>query len=241
MMGARHWSFEERETLRSLRKTNATAIDCAAHLPGRSAYAIRCYAKKIGIPFDNGVYSPEEDEIVRQIWRSEETIKIGLRRLPGRTYSAIKERARFLKLGPKTRSPRGIQGWIRQAIIQALTDNPALTAKELSERVGAVEKSVTTVLNHRHGKDFYISAWGKVGASNYARRWSLGTKRDAVKPARLTTKEVSARKYAARGIRVGRINPFAILTASPPVLRGQTGRIVRNLHDEDSEIDREVA
>ncbi|MDN7654329.1 hypothetical protein QZM62_12830 [Burkholderia multivorans] len=210
-MGGKRWSADEIATLAQIAKEGEPLISQMHRLPGRTWAAARHHAAKNGITFKELTsWSPEDHALLREIYRSNESIKLGVRRLlPHRSYLAAKGEAQRIGLtGTKTRTGRTGYSWIERALEDALAGGNCLTVKQLARKTGASLNAVGKVLAKLRGQKFRVAEWASVGG---AAIWALGSGPDAPRRPRRTPSEV-CRAYRERSrIRSGRVDPFASL------------------------------
>lgn len=210
-MGGRRWSDDEIATMARIAAAGETLISQMHRLPGRTWAAARIVASREGIVFKDSVtWSADEQARLRKIYRSNESIKLGVRRLlPGRSYLAAKGEAQRLGLsGTKPRTGRTGYSWIERALEAALADGSRMTAKQLAAITGASINAIGKVLAKNRGTKFRVADWSHAGA---AALWELGSGPDAPRRARRTSAEACRAYRQRQRIRAGHVDPFATL------------------------------
>jgi hypothetical protein len=135
-------------------------------------------------------WSPEEKEIVREIWRGTEPVKSAMHRLPGRTSKQIDDQAQRLGLDPK---PKVSLGWGR--IKAVLADGVARTTNELAALAFLSAQQTKDILfRAMEGNEAHIHSWPlpEAGGMRQA-KYRLGAGVSAPKPEPLTKREMQAR------------------------------------------------
>ncbi|RQZ17251.1 hypothetical protein DIE15_12315 [Burkholderia sp. Bp9031] len=210
-MGGKRWSDDEIATMKQIAESGETLLSQMHRLPGRTWAAARLYASKEGIAFKESVsWSADEQARLRKIYSSNESIKLGVRRLlPHRSYLAAKGEAQRLGLsGTKTRTGRTGYSWIERAIEDVLANGGRMTVKQLATRTGGSINAIGKVLAKNRGTKFRVADWERVGG---AAVWELGSGPDAPRrPPRTAADACRAFRERSR-IRAGRVDPFASL------------------------------
>ncbi|NPT38563.1 hypothetical protein [Paraburkholderia xenovorans] len=212
-MGGRKWGEEESKILADIAKEGRTLITQMHRLPGRSYDAAKVHASRHGIALsESSTWSPDERAILRRIYGSNESIKVGVRRLlPHRGYLAAKGEAQRLGLsGTKARRGRDGYSWVEGAITAILEDGGRMTVKQLAAATGAAPNSADWALNRKRGKKFRVGDWTRTSIhGDWAALWELGYGEDAPRPPRKTSSQ-SAREWRDRQrLCGGQANPFA--------------------------------
>jgi hypothetical protein len=214
-MGGRKWSNEENNVLADIAKQGLTLITQMHRLPGRSYDAAKVHASRVGVALSDGaVWSPAERATLRRIYRSNESIKVGVKRLlPHRGYLAAKGEAQRIGLsGTKSRAGREGYSWVEAAIIAILDDGGRMTVKQLAAATGASAHATDTALNRQHGKKFRVGDWSRSSIrGNWAALWELGSGDDAPRPPRKTSSQSSRECRHRMNTLGGASNPFATL------------------------------
>jgi hypothetical protein len=214
-MGGKRWSEAEKAAIAQMAKEGVFLIDGMDRLPGRTYDSARIYASKLGIAMKDAiVWTEEERAILRQIYRSKESIKVGMSKLlPHRGYIAAKGEASRLGLcGTKKRRGRTGYSWVERAVEQSLERHELLTVEDLVAKTGASVSSIGRALQRLHGKKAHIGGWARPnGIGDYAARWEAGGGPDAPRPPRKTAREACRDFRKKQQIRAGRVDPFATL------------------------------
>lgn len=209
-MGGRRWTTEEIATMAQIAKEGVPLISQMHRLPGRTWAAARLYASKEGIAFKESTsWSAEEQALLGKIYRGNESIKLGVRRLlPHRSYLAAKGEAQRLGLsGTKPRTGRTGYSWIERALEDALAAGARLTVKQLAKKTGGSINAIGKVLAGQRGKKFRVADWARGGAAI----WELGSGPDAPRRAARSAAD-ACRAYRERSrLRAGHVDPFASL------------------------------
>ncbi|MFM0243801.1 hypothetical protein [Paraburkholderia sediminicola] len=212
-MGGKRWSDEENAVLADISREQLTLVSQMHRLPGRNWDAARNQASRIGVTFgDARAWTPQERALLKRIYASNESIKVGVRRhLPDRTYITAKGEAQRMGLtGTKTRRGRAGYSWVEIAIEAALQDGRRLSANQLQERTGACKGGILKLLAKHHGKKFRIGDWMRsFSVGRYTALWELGSEPDAPRPASKTSTECCRTWRERKKARAGQINPFA--------------------------------
>jgi hypothetical protein len=214
-MGGKRWSEAEKAVIAQMAKEGIFLIDGMDRLPGRTYDSARIVASKLKIAMKDAVaWTDEEREALRQIYRSKESIKVGMaKHLPNRGYIAAKGEAQRMGLtGTKKRRGRTGYSWVERAVEQALERNDLLAVDELVEKTGASISSIGRALQRMHGKKAHIGGWTRPhGNGDYAARWAIGGGADTPRPPRKTAREACRDFRKKQQIRAGRMDPFATL------------------------------
>lgn len=152
-------------------------------------------------------FSRSEKRIIREIKASGQSVKSQMHRLPGRTFYGIQKAVAAVK-GTKK---RGVTSWIWPAVVSILRDEPDLSVREISARIGCTSRQVTTLVNEHRGHSVFVSSWA-VHCRTLCAKWSLGNQKDATKPEKQTVEErrEKARARHRRHVARQQSNPFAI-------------------------------
>jgi len=135
-------------------------------------------------------WSPEEEEIVREIWCGTEQVKSVMHRLPGRSEKQIACHANRMGLEPK---PRVSLGWLR--IKAVLADGKPRTAIELG-KLACLSTQQTRIILFRakDDREAYIASWMRSDAGGMSHaEYALGAGTSIPKPKPLTKKEMIGR------------------------------------------------
>lgn len=214
-MGNKRWSPVEKAAIAQIAKEGVHLIDSMDRLPNRTYEAAKIYASKHGIKFgSNAPWTEEERALLRQIYRSKESIKVGVHRLlPNRGYISAKGEAQTLGLaGTKKRTGRTGLSWVERAVENLLEQSDLLTNREIVQKTGASISSIDRALRRMHGKKAHIGGWTRpFGNGDYAARWAIGGGADAPRPPRKTVRDACRTYRIKQQIRAGHIDPFATL------------------------------
>lgn len=214
-MGGKRWTEAEKSAIKKMAEEGVFLIDGMDRLPGRTYDAARIEASKLGIAMKDAIaWTDEERDILRQIYRSKESIKVGMSKLlPNRGYIAAKGEAQRMGLtGTKKRKGRTGYSWVEGAVERALEGNDLLDVDELVEKTGASISSIGRALKRLHGKKAHIGGWARpYGNGDYAARLAIGGGPDARRPPRKTAREACRDFRKKQQIRAGRVDPFATL------------------------------
>lgn len=212
---AKRWADEENATIEAIAKEGLTLISQMHRLPGRTWNAAKIQASRLDVSISAAVvWTPRDREKLHRIYASNESIKVGLRRLlPHRSYLAAKGEAQRLGLtGTKTRLGRTGYSWVERAIESVLEDGQRLTVKQLAAKTGASINAIDKIVAKLRGKKFRVGDWTRAaGVGNWAGMWELGAGPDAPRPPRKTATECCRTSRERQRIRAGQINPFASL------------------------------
>ncbi len=239
-MGARHWTAEEDEALRSLWHADGTIKSHIHLIPGRSIEGVRARAGVLGLGARHRPivpWSPEEDAILRDIWASNGSLKSHLHRLPGRTWRGALVRASAIGLKARNAKQRAdCYSWVEEEIDRVLADGIARTVKDIASETVASAVRIQQVLRARHSAKYRIAAWVRTRPTgSWWPKWVIGTDADTPKPAVKNPNETARAWRARKRIREGRINPFALLTGDVSVVQTVKGRVIKHLHDDELE------
>ena len=225
-MNGRAWTKEEDTILRDAFERGVLIAEIA-QMCGRTVESVKCHATRLGIMHKGFVpWTPEEDEILREIWMAPLTVKAGLHRLPGRSYEGAKQRAKRLGYGAKVASAVGTRSYALRALI-AMLDGVSMTAKEIAAATGMDEGNIYDTLMRWRGVEFRISAWERVDRHHFARKWTLGAEEDAPKPAPREMKELHKNYRERKRIAKGIFNPFAAAAGMIEPPKAPSGRVFK--------------
>lgn len=108
------------------------------------------------------LWTPAEDAILSELWKSDRPLKEGLHKLPGRTHRASIARGYALGLGIRTIKRDYSPTW--EAIKAALGGNKRMTTKQLATATGASLRAVTQQLADRRGTEVRVAKYSKDNA-----------------------------------------------------------------------------
>lgn len=131
-------------------------------------------------------WSDEDKAILREIWKSTESIQSQVHRLPGRTAEHLRQKAKDLGL---ERKPRSAPGWKR--IRDTLAGGRIMTIQDLAEAVHLSTQQVRELLDAAVERgDAHIFDWVRVSRNGHAqKRFKLGSGKNAKAPAHFTHAE----------------------------------------------------
>lgn len=215
-MGGKRWSQAEDAVLAAIVKEGLSLISQMHRLPGRSHAAAKNYASKMDMLLSGATaWTPEEQSILRKIYRGKESIKLGVSRLlPNRSYLAAKGEAQRLGLsGTKKRVGRTGYSWVERAIETVLdATSEQLSTKQLAEKTGASINAISKILAKQRGKKFRVGAWTRTGnVGDWTGMWELGKGPDAPRPPRRSNTQNCRNYRRKQQIRAGHVNPFATI------------------------------
>lgn len=192
-------------------------------------------------------WSPEEDGIVARIWASSKPLKECLDELPGRTYDAVIRRACNLGLGKRENAPKG-QSQIAWKLIEAELMKAPGDRFEIARRARLHAATVHRYIECNRDKVHVIDWTHRHNAGPFLPVYAYGPGEDLPIPEKQSKvqigRRVRERKKIARvlaGETVKVINPFAAAAGFISAPTGKAGRVIKHLHDDDSERDMEQA
>ncbi|MBB3010690.1 hypothetical protein [Cupriavidus alkaliphilus] len=139
-------------------------------------------------------WTRKEVATLRANWHNGLPIKQWMNELPGRSYSAIMQRAHELELGPRGRC-FAVPPTTWTLIQRLLSDGVARTVNAIAAAVGCSGRHVYTTLERYHGAETRIAGWAprtRNGGDKPA-MWALGSGPDARKPRPLSPTEATRR------------------------------------------------
>ncbi|MGY6240556.1 hypothetical protein ACW910_24240 (plasmid) [Burkholderia ambifaria] len=238
MMGKRTWTDKQICTLRD-EFSKGTSIKTCAEILGKSLFSVKAYASRHDIP--HASYSPwttKEDRILREIWTSPVSIKEGLRRLPGRTYDAVRVRAEMrLNLGSKTPAKKGSKSFVMARIRSLIEKNGPMTVDEMAKESGMPRKGIQSILKSNRGTEAHIVGWKRIDSNHHAALFDLGAGEDAPRPAPKTPDKYWTTYKQKKNISTGKINPFEVAAGLVKPTDSAAGHVYSqdmtiHLHDE---------
>lgn len=214
-MGGKRWTEEEHAVLRKLAEDGLPLIHNMDRLPARTYDGARVHASKKGIVLSECIFwAAWEQERLREIYRSNESIKVGLKRhLPHRSYLAAKGEAQRLGLmGTKKRIGSKGRSWVLRAIELQLADYKQMTIPELVVATNASISAVFQTLNAVRGKKVRVCRWTRrSNVGDWMAVWELGSGADEPRPPRKSPLASQRDWKARKRIRAGHFDPFAAL------------------------------
>jgi len=212
------YSDDEMKALAEISKQKLVLKNHMHHFPGRSYEALKEKCQRMGILVIRvDGWTEEDDEVLREIYQSNSTIKASLgKRLPRHSYTAAKTRARILGLaGSKAPCTDMSKSVIKAAMVNLLSKGQPMTSRTIRMKLGSCRDWVNKILNAGHSTEFYIADWERVGVHGVAPLWLAGNLPDAP---RLPRKDISQskREYKRRQVvKKGEFNPWAQLGVTP--------------------------
>jgi hypothetical protein len=152
-------------------------------------------------------WTGSELKILRDIKKSDRTIKESAHLLPERTLCAIKQ---AMCRVPGDKKARGRTGWVAPAMIRILTDTPNLTNRQLAEVIGCTRNALDSTIRAELGKRIYIADWTRAGTL-WAAQYAIGNLPDAARPAPRTREESYHAQKIARDAIKRASNPFQVI------------------------------
>lgn len=182
-------------------------------------------------------WTDEQNELLRKLWPTGESLKPHLEFFGNRSYTTIISHAhKILGLGPRPKSDRGLPGYAWDMIRAELAKLPG-SAPDLIRRTGLTTAPVCKYLREANpGPDgeIHIIAWRKRLATGGApvAVYAIGPGENEPRPAPYTTSEKWKMKRARRS--AGR-NPFAAAAGMVCAPALTTGRVFIHLTDSPEE------
>lgn len=225
-MGGKAWSEEDEKRLVSAYESGMPIPKIIAMFPNRTAQSVKCYACKIGAKHpEHRPWSPEEEAILAEIWADPRVLKVGMRRLPGRTYDAARVHAKAIGLGDKEAAQKGSRSPFFNDFVSLVKKHGPLTAFELSRLVKTTVRTVHRVMADCHGAEFHIGGWKNERSKNLSIMWAIGPGPDVEKPEPKATLEVYKDYRDRKRIKAGKFDPFASIAGLVTIPQGQRGRV----------------
>lgn len=232
-MGGKAWSKEDEERLVSAYSAGLPVPEIAAMFPTRTFNSVKSHASKLGAEHpDHKPWTPEEDAILAEVWNQPRAIKIGLRRLPGRTYDAARVHAKAIGLGDKASAQKGTRSPYLNGIVKEIKANGPRTSLELSIALSACRRTIQRVLQDCRGTEFHVGEWKLESSKHPSRMWAIGPGKDAPKPVPKTASEAHRDYRLRKRIKSGRFNPFAAAAGFVAAPDGAPGRVYHHLWDD---------
>lgn len=181
-------------------------------------------------------WTAEQEQLLRDIWPTGESIKRHIKALGDRSYTTIISHAKkTLKLPPRPKTARGRLAYAWPLIKAELESGPG-TAPELIARTGLSMAPVCHRLREANpGPDgeIHIIGWRKKSHGGKPTAvYAIGPGENAPIPAPLTTAEKWVKKKTRNA---GAANPFSVAAGFVPVRSTIPGRFIKHLHDDDLE------
>lgn len=181
-------------------------------------------------------WTPEQEELLRAIWPTGESIKRHIKALGDRSYSTVMSHAKkTLKLPPRPKTARGrlAYAWL---LIKAELENGPGTAPELIARTGLTMAPVCHRLREANPGptgEIHIIGWRKKPHGGKPTAiYAIGSGENAPMPAPLTTQEKWIKKKTRKN---SAANPFSVAAGFVAVRSTIPGRFIKNLHDDELE------
>lgn len=231
------WTPDEDATLIAAYKETTNMKKILPRLPGRTAPAIRCRARCLGIKMiDHRMWTEEDIEKVRGICDGRLSIKNAMHLFPGRTYLSVKQAVS--RLGFKKK--KGGYSWVWDSVVRELKIEPGQPGRTLEKKIGACYRQIIDVLyahNRMKERSVFISGW--VRSKNDPRFpgqwvpcWTLGDADDTPKPRPITYDDKKRNKRMTSKMRAKKQNPFAAAAGMVAPSNGSMGRVYVNLIDD---------
>lgn len=242
-MGGKHWSEEDKERLKRAYESRMHPSEIVGLFPGRTERSVVTFASKSGFQNpDRRPWTPKEEKILREIWQQPRILKVGLARLPGRTYDAVRVHAKDIGLGDKLHAQKGTRSPYFNAISAEIRNNGPRTSNELSKILSIPRRTIQGVMKDCRGAEFHVGSWKFEGCKNLSMVWAFGPGPDAPKPAPKSSSEVCRNYDARKKIKLGKFNPFLTAAGLVVVPESKTGRVYsQDMTGESLEVRRKAA
>lgn len=146
----------------------------------------------------NTAWTPEEDATLRIVWRVPGPIKTTVApMLPGRSLSAIGNRASTLGLGKRPPFARQRYSPAWESIEQLLSSRPNLSVWEISRMTGVPRSTVIGCIRGKHRvRAVHVTGHVHEGsAGRWERCWTLGEGKDKEPPKARTVSQRAAAQW----------------------------------------------
>lgn len=236
------YSEEELSALAQIGNNKLVLKDHMHLFPNRSYEALKDKCQSMGLKVLRvDGWTEEDDEILREIYQSNSTIKASLgKRLPRHSYTAAKTRARVLGLaGRKASCTDKSKSVVKMAMVSLLSKGQPMTSKMIAIQLASSRDWVNKILHAGHGTEFYIAERVRVGVHGVAPLWLAGDLPDAPPLPRKDMAQ-SKREYKRRqSLKKGDFNPWVKLGV-PAQMESIPSRIIKqdmtiHRHDEMEE------
>lgn len=156
-------------------------------------------------------WSPEEIEILKEIWKKPGTLKQLIGALPGRTASGAAQYGTKIGLPPRGKLSRARYSWVDDLICRQLQRGVALSAKQLAEAIHCNPNQAWRVLKRGHGTKFYVDSWARTDFKGpWTAKWLAGEEDDAPQPRKKTSTERRRKFDLRKRLIASSGNPFAV-------------------------------
>ena len=231
-MGGKSWSKEDENRLVLAYQAGTPIPQIAAMFPNRTKSSVKTFASKIGVRHpDHRPWTPEEEVVLVEIWTQPRILKVGMNRLPGRTYDAVRVHAKAMGLGDKPTAQKGSRSPFFNSIIGEIKKHGPLTSLELSRLLKVSRRTVQRVLQDCHGVEFHVGDWKNETSKHLSRMWANGPGPDVPKPSPKSALDVHKDYRIRKRIKSGRTNPFAAALGLVETPKGEPGRVYIHLTD----------
>lgn len=157
---------------------------------------------------------------------------------PGRTHSAVIDKAANMKLGPRPVPLKHDYSACWNGILREL-ENGGATSRKLSELVGMCWENAGRLLRKNLKSDdpkVHIAHWVRSRPGGpWVEFWELGQGENADRPKAMTNQQMKAQRRAVERIKAGRSNPFAYMAGLIEAPKGNPGRVFIHLTDSPEE------
>lgn len=181
-------------------------------------------------------WTPEQEQLLRDIWPTGESIKRHIKALGDRSYTKIISHAKkILKLPPRPKTARGRLAYAWPIIKAELERGPG-SAPDLIARTGLSLAAVCNRLREANAGpdgDIHIIGWRKKHHGGKPTAiYAIGPGENAPVPAPFTAAEKCLKQ---RTRKAGAANPFLVAAGSVTVRSTVPGRFIKRLHDDELE------
>lgn len=162
-------------------------------------------------------WTEQEDEIIREIWKSSRPVKEQMHRLPLRTERAILTRAQDLGIVGNRKVERFARSTLLSLIHRDLQAGECLASPDISAKYSCSTKHIGELLGVAHDRgEIHIAEWRRTRvAGPYVAVYAWGNKPDAIKPPPKTKQEYNRRRYLTKRAKQGKLvrNVFGVAIA----------------------------
>lgn len=125
-------------------------------------------------------WTPEEDQIVRKIWASNEPVQFQMHLLPGRTYFAMRHRASVIKC--RKRQP-GPYPQMERNVMKLIRDHGPICAAQMAQMLLCSPQQVDQYVRRLHrAKRIHVGDYVEVHENHLSRCFVAGRGEDLPKP-----------------------------------------------------------
>ncbi|MDR5825851.1 SANT/Myb-like DNA-binding domain-containing protein [Caballeronia sp. LZ043] len=158
-------------------------------------------------------WTPEEDALLREIWKKPGALKWSGDLFPGRTVNAIRFRGHVgLKLPRRAALRASTYSWCEEVVDAALKAGFVGTVFQIAEVTPASHQRIRQIVRAKEGEKYYIAGWEKrTNGCDWTPKWAWGDEPSVPKPACQTRSQISKRYRARAKLKLGQFNPFATL------------------------------